>query len=135
MVEGRNKNKVQEKMTGKKERNKKRNKRSKNPVEYIYIYIYIYIYEKNKCINQNIYNGSKSIKICIYIYIYIYIYAQSDGAVEYTDCFSAEGLDPHSQTSVLEMTLNNLMMGFQKCWSFGEYRVLLFLSSLPGLLS
>ena len=34
-------------------------------------------------------------KVCqwmtIYIYIYIYIYSQSAGAVEYTDCFSAEG--------------------------------------------
>ena len=28
-------------------------------------------------------------------------------------------------TSVLDMTLNNLMVWFQQCWSFGECRVLL----------
>ena len=38
------------------------------------------------------------------------IIAQSAGAVEYTDCFSAEGYPP---TSVLDMTLNNLMVKFQ----------------------
>ena len=38
--------------------------------------------------------------------------AQSTGAVEYTDCFSAEGIDPPT-TSVLDMTLNNLMVKFQ----------------------
>ena len=35
--------------------------------------------------------------VCVYIYIYIYIHAQfakSAGAVEYTDCTSAEVLDP-----------------------------------------
>ncbi len=44
---------------------------------YIYTLIYVYIY------------------IYIYVYIYIgthtYIFAQSAGAVEYTDCTSAEG--------------------------------------------
>ena len=45
--------------------------------------------------------------------------AQSAGAVEYTDCTSAEGLRP-LLTSVLDMTLNNLMVRFQQCWSFGE---------------
>ena len=29
------------------------------------------------------------------------------------------GVRPH-QTSVLDMTLNNLMVRFQQCWSFGE---------------
>ena len=49
------------------------------------------------------------------------ILAQSAGAVEYTDCFSAEGLDaPTHPTSVLDMTLKNLMLRFQQCWSFGE---------------
>ena len=43
--------------------------------------------------------------------------AQSAGTVEYTDCFSTSGLD---------MTLNNLMVRFQQCWSFGEYGVLLY---------
>ena len=37
--------------------------------------------------------------------------AQSAGAVEYTDCTSAEGQEP--PTSVLYMTLNNLMGRFQ----------------------
>ena len=31
-------------------------------------------------------------------------------AVEYTDCISAEG---HEPTSILEMTLNNLIVKFQ----------------------
>ena len=39
-------------------------------------------------------------------------FAQSAVTVEYTDCFSAEGLDSPSK-SVLDMTLNNLMMSFQ----------------------
>ena len=38
--------------------------------------------------------------------------AQSAGAVEYT-------VRPRL-TSVLDMTLNNLMVRFQQCWSFGE---------------
>ena len=38
--------------------------------------------------------------------------AQSPGAVEYTDCSSAEEYDP-SSTTVLDMTLNNLMVRFQ----------------------
>ena len=45
-------------------------------------------------------------------------FAQSAGTVEYTNCFSAEGLDP-TPMSVLDMTLNYLMMRFQP-WSFGE---------------
>ena len=45
--------------------------------------------------------------------------AQSAGAVEYTDCTSAEGVRP-PLTSVLDMTLNNLMVRFQQCWSFGN---------------
>ena len=44
--------------------------------------------------------------------------AQSAGAIEYTDSTSAEGWDP-TPTSVLDMTLNNLM----KSWSFVECRV------------
>ena len=40
--------------------------------------------------------------------------AQSAGAVEYTDCFSADGEDlPPPATSVLDVTQNNLMVRFQ----------------------
>ena len=39
-------------------------------------------------------------------------FAQSIGAVEYTDCFSAEA-NTHLQTSILLMTLNNLIVTFQ----------------------
>ena len=44
--------------------------------------------------------------------------AQSAGAVEYTDCFSA---DPPPQRVSWYMTLNDLMVRFQQCWSFAEY--------------
>ena len=47
--------------------------------------------------------------------------AQSAGALEYTDCFSAEGYDPPPPPiNVLDMTLNYLMVRFHQCWSFGE---------------
>ena len=39
------------------------------------------------------------------------IFAPSAGAVEYTDCLSAERLGP--PMSVLDMTLNNLRVSFQ----------------------
>ena len=39
------------------------------------------------------------------------VVAQSAGAVEYTDCISVEGYEP--LTSVLDMTLNSLMVRFQ----------------------
>ena len=45
------------------------------------------------------------------VILYFYI-AQSTGAVEYTNCFSAEGQDPSPTTSVLNMTLNSLMLRF-----------------------
>ena len=48
-------------------------------------------------------------------------FAQSAGVVEYTDYTSAD--PPPHPTSVLDMTLNNLMVRFQWCWSFGEYGV------------
>ena len=66
---------------------------------YIYIYIYIYIQE--------------------YIYIlrdftnFSSLLAQLDGAVEYTDCISAEGYPHAPLMSVLHMTLNNLMASLQ----------------------
>ena len=39
-------------------------------------------------------------------------FAQLAGAVEYTDCITAEGYG-RPPTSVLDMTLNNLMVRFQ----------------------
>ena len=39
------------------------------------------------------------------------IFFKSAVAVEYTDCFSAKGMTP--PMSVLDMTLNNLMVRFQ----------------------
>ena len=45
--------------------------------------------------------------------------SQSAGAVEYTDCTSAEDKIP--PMSVLNMTQNNLMVKFHKCWGFGVY--------------
>ena len=39
--------------------------------------------------------------------------AQSAGAVEYTDCFSAEGYNPPPPKSVLYMTLKNLIIKYQ----------------------
>ena len=41
------------------------------------------------------------------------MFAQLAGAVEYTDCIFAEGRDPPLLLSVLDMTLNNLMVRFQ----------------------
>ena len=46
--------------------------------------------------------------IYIYTQTHTHIFGQSSGAVEYTDCTSA---DPPA--SVLDMTLNNLMVKFQ----------------------
>ena len=43
----------------------------------------------------------------------IRILTQSAGAEECTDCFPAEGVRPPPSTSVLDMTLNNLMVRFQ----------------------
>ena len=45
-------------------------------------------------------------------------FAHSAGAVEYLDFPSTEGYAP--PTSVLYMTLNNLMVNIQSCWSLGE---------------
>ena len=39
--------------------------------------------------------------------------AHSSGAIEYTDCISAEGIRPPPPMSVLYMTLNNLIVRFQ----------------------
>ena len=41
----------------------------------------------------------------------IFLFAHSAGAVEYTDCFSAG--EKTITSSVLDMTLNNLMVTFQ----------------------
>ena len=40
-------------------------------------------------------------------------------AVEYTHCNSAEGMTP--PTSVLDMTLKNLIACLYKCWNFGKW--------------
>ena len=47
--------------------------------------------------------------------------AQSAGAIEYTDCISAE--DDSAPLSVQDKTLNNLIVKFQSC--FEECKVLL----------
>ena len=42
-------------------------------------------------------------------------------AVEYTDYTTAEGYHPHPRPmSVLDMIQNNLIVRFQRCWSFVE---------------
>ena len=59
--------------------------------------------------------------ICVCIYVSAFkwnIIAQLAGAVEYTDCWGVKPLP----MSALDMTLNNLMVWFQWCWSFGEFR-------------
>ena len=57
----------------------------------------------------------------IYVTFSIILSAQSPGAVEYADCISAEDKTP-TQTSDLDMTLNNLMVRLQ-FWSLEECRV------------
>ena len=43
--------------------------------------------------------------------------AQAAGAVEYTDCVSADGKDPHPTTTiVLDMTLNNPVLELWGMW-------------------
>ena len=63
-------------------------------------------------------------------FLSFFLFAQSVGAAEYTNCISARGVRPHSM-SVLDMTLNNLMVRFQYCWSFKECRVTPLLPSFP----
>ena len=54
----------------------------------------------------------------------ILLLALSAEAVEYTNYFFSEGQDPPPPPmSVLDMTLNNLMVRFQQCLSFGECEV------------
>ena len=48
------------------------------------------------------------------------IVAQSAGAVEYTDCTFGEVQDTSAATSVLDMTLNNLIVRFQWCRCLGN---------------
>ena len=52
---------------------------------------------------------------------YKLFFAQSAEDLEYTDSFSAE-VYPHPK-SVLNMTLNNLMVRFRWCWNFAECRL------------
>ena len=80
---------------------------------YTHAYIFIYVTTPTQistvmCISTYLFTY-----ICTHAHTHIYIFAQSAGAVEYTDCFSAP-------TSVLDMTLNNLMVRFLQCWSFGK---------------
>ena len=53
-----------------------------------------------------------SLHSLLYILFFLYHIAQLAGAVEYTDCTSAEGQDPPPM-SVLDMTLNSLMVRSQ----------------------
>ena len=58
---------------------------------------------------------------CLFFYAFVILTRPSAGALEYTDCFSA-GWVKTSLMSVLFMTLSNLMLSCQWCWSFGECR-------------
>ena len=53
------------------------------------------------------------IEMCILVIALLLKGAQSAGAVEYTNCKS-------TPMSVLDITLNNLMVRLQLCWSSGE---------------
>ena len=64
------------------------------------------------CENKQPYHEQKT-RLCHYVDFSISAVALSAGAVEYTDCFSADGLD--LPTSVLDMTQNNPMVRFQWC--------------------
>ena len=77
-------------------------------------------------------NSSVSYKLALPIYIYIYI-VQSTGAVEYTDCISAEGQDPTNEcpgydTKQMDMILNGEAVVMLELW---EMRSTLSLPSLP----
>ena len=68
----------------------------------------------------------------VYIYIYIYIYKYFLICLKHCPNFFffwgcrihrlllCRGVRPPPETSVLDMTQNNLMVRFQQCWSFGE---------------
>ena len=74
---------------------------------------------ESRCVSQKF---SKMKKIKLF---------QSAGAVEYSECFYAEGTAP--STRVFDMTLNNLVVRFQKCWSLGEcMQSTPSMPSLPG---
>ena len=103
---------------------------------YICLYVYIYIYI-DVHIHTHVYYNLKWQKftqhtlymyvymhISLSLYIYVYILALSAGTIEYTNCISAEELELPLM-SVLDKTLNHLMVRFQLC-SFGECGVLLY---------
>ena len=49
------------------------------------------------------------------------LFAQWAEVVEYTDCTSVERYEPPPAKRVIQdMTLNNVIVRFQQCWSFGE---------------
>ena len=50
----------------------------------------------------------------------LYKLTQSAGVVNTPTAPLQRGETPHLPTSVLDMTLNNLKVRFQQCWSFGE---------------
>ena len=98
---------------------------------YLSLSNYSYLIKRNIYLNMVIwlqaflYNTNKQ-----YSFIYFQVFlsntiAQSIGAVEYTDCISAEGRDNPTTTSVLNIRSNNLMVRLQQCRSFGECGVLL----------
>ena len=60
-----------------------------------------------------------SVCICIYIHIYIYIYCSVSWGSRIHRLHLCRRVRPPPM-SVLDMTLNNLMVRFQQCWSFGE---------------
>ena len=69
----------------------------------------------------------KQTHLCNFIWRH---FSLSDGVLEYIDFFSAEGWDP-SPTSVLDMTLNNLMVGSSDAGVLGNAESPL-LPLLPG---
>ena len=86
---------------------------------YIYIYIYIYIY---MCV---------CVCVCVCVCSHLQIICEVTFVVITWNCpvgwgcrihrlLLCRGIRHPPSTSVLDMTLNNLMVRFQQCWSFGE---------------
>ena len=91
------------------------------------VYIYIYIYIRDTDVLPWTYSherANKKLYIYIYIYniyIYIYIYCLVGWGCRIYQLHLCRGVRP--PMSVLDMILNNRMVRFQWCWSFGECRV------------
>ena len=86
-----------------------------------------------KCYHLFVFLPNPSLSFSIHAYLYFFLspihfviispanYFFSQTSACPVDCFTAEGYDPHTHPmSFLDMTLNNLMVRFQQCWSFGE---------------